>query len=93
MNQTNFIILGVPDSVEPNGVRCFSIGEKKVYEQMKRPRGSEWIAIESGIDITGQKLLNFLFKDNGRVDITGSVFENTSSGENMNRIMGHITCY
>lgn len=93
MNQRNFIILGVPEGVEPRGVRCLSISERKVYEQMQRPKGSRWEVVESGIDITGQRMIDFLFKNDGSVDISGSVFESSGGGESMNKIMGHITCY
>lgn len=94
MNQKNFIILGIPRGVEPDGVRCLSISEQKIYEQMQRPRGSDWRAVESGVVITGQRLVDFLFQSRGStpVDITGSDLEVTG-GADMKRIMGHITCY
>lgn len=89
MNQRDFIILGIPDGVEPSGVRCLSISEGKVYEQMDRPRGRRWVCVENGVDITGQRLVDFLFRDNGSINTEGTIFNNGGGGLSANKIMAY----
>lgn len=88
MNQKNFIILGIPRGVEPDGVRCLSISEQKVYEQMQRPRGSDWRVVESNINLTGQRLIDFLFRSRGgtAVDFVGSDLD-VGGGETSKKII------
>ena len=46
---------------------------------MKKPKGSEWKMVGFQTAITGQRIVDFLFKGNSAdVDLTGSALEQSS---------------
>lgn len=80
MVQQNYIAFDIPTGIEPAGVKCYCFSLGIIYEQVKRPKGSNWVAIESNVNLTGQKMATFLFDNQENdVDLSGTALEQTSS--------------
>jgi hypothetical protein len=80
MNNFLKVLPGPPEIKAPKGTRCYSLQERKIYEQIDGLRKNKWVAVKSEVDLDAQMLITFFFSTpQNIVDLKGTALEQTST--------------